>query len=267
MEMSRKTASFGTLQNQAPAIRQLVETALRGVISGRQKSQPRGRDEWVAHLADALMSESEAPHHAVIAALMSTGVGRRDIFQNYVPAAARYLGELWVGDKVSFVDVTVGASRLQSLFRSHPDDVARSWQGRSIPLGHSVLMVIPRFEGHSLGAFVAADSLRRHGLWTHMGIGLDGGELTEIVDSGQFSMIGITLGTPNSVEKATELIDFVRTKISHVPPIVIGGRAVEVMPDAVRRTGADHTARNAREAIEKCGLSAMVQASRCDEVC
>lgn len=267
MNVSKKSASFDAIQNQGAAIRYLVESALQEVVSVKRRSSPRSREEWIAHLCETLMSDSEASHHAAIAALMANGIGEAEMLQSYIPDVARHLGQMWVRDEASFVDVTVAASRLQQLFRSRPGGPPGDWQGRSIPLGHAVLMVIPQFEGHSLGAFVAADGLRRHGLWVHMGIGLNGPELAEMASSGRFSMVGVTLSSPNSVEKAAELIDFVRHNGDRVPPIVVGGRAVKVVPDVAGRTGADHAVHTVREAVEKSGLSTAVASIGFDEVC
>ncbi|MEO1140396.1 MAG: cobalamin B12-binding domain-containing protein [Pseudomonadota bacterium] len=206
------------------------------------------------------MSESDSSYQSVIASLIASGVSSEEVFQAYIPSAARFLGELWVSDQASFVDVTVGASRLQGLFRAKDTDVMARWVDRSIPLGQSVLMVIPEYEQHALGAFVAADNLRRHGLWVHMAIGLNHAELADLIRSSRFAMIGISTATRNSVEKTTELVDYIRSNADYVPPIVIGGRAVDEDDKAVLRTGADFAVRTAREAIEKCGLSSVSQA-------
>lgn len=252
--------SSGLADTQRPAIRFLVESALQTVISNTASTEPRTRDEWIGRLCEALMSDSDSSYQSVVASLISSGVRSEDVFQSYIPAAARLLGEMWVSDQASFVDVTVGASRLQGLFRAKESDVMARWADRSIPLGQSVLMIIPDYEQHALGAFVAADNLRRHGLWVHMAIGLNKRELAELVGSSRFAMIGISVATRNTVEKTTELVDYLRSNTDYVPPIVIGGRAVEEDAKAVQRTGADFAVKTAREAIEKCGLSSVSEA-------
>lgn len=250
----------GLSNAQQPGIRFLVESALRTVMSNSGHAEPRTRDEWIGRLCEALMSESDSSYRSVIASLVASGVSTEEVFQSYVPAASHFLGELWVSDQASFVDVTVGASRLQGLFRERQADVMAGWSDRSIPLGQSVLMIIPEFEQHALGAFVTADNLRRHGLWVHMAIGLTYDELAELSGSSRFAMIGISIATRNSVEKTTKLVDYLRSNTGYLPPIVIGGRAVEADPKAVTRTGADFAVRTAREAIEKCGLSSVAEA-------
>ena len=260
MQKSSSPRGPGLVETQRPAIRFLVESALRTLNSKVAAAQPRTRDQWVGRLCQALMSESDLEYEAVIKALIATGVEPEDVYQSYVPSAARFLGELWVSDRASFVDVTIGASRLQSLFRSSDLSLASRFSDRSIPLGLSVLMIIPEYEQHALGAFVIADNLRRHGLWVHMAIGLKEAELSDLIRSSRFTMIGISLATRATVEKTTGLVDYIRSNVEYVPPIVVGGRIVDEDETAVLRTGADFAVRTAREAIERCGLSSVAEA-------
>lgn len=248
------------VETQKPAIRFLVESALRTLNSKATSAEPRTRDQWIGRLCQALMSDVDADYRNVIKSLMATGVESKDVYQSYVPAAARFLGELWVSDRASFVDVTIGASRLQSLFRDNNLNLTSPLADRTIPLGQSVLMVIPEYEHHALGAFVIADNLRRHGLWVHMAIGLKDAELAELIRTSRFAMIGISVATRSTVEKTTGVIDYIRSHVDYVPPIVIGGRVVEEDAAAVLRTGADFAVRTAREAIEQCGLSSVAEA-------
>lgn len=249
----------GLSDGQKPAIRFLIESALRTVTTGKAKSNPSNRQEWVAYLAEALMADSDAPYQSVLTSLMANGVSSDEIFQKYIPDTARYLGELWVSDQASFMDVTAGAARLQSLFRTRDANSTSAWMSRSIPLGHSVLMVLPDFEDHSLGAFVAADDLRHHGLWVHMSIALDASEIVELLNANRFSMVGMSLATMESVDKCADLVDFLREKAELLPPVVVGGRAVDGNEDAIIRAGADFVATSAKEAIELCGLPSVAR--------
>ena len=240
--------------SQQPALRFLVESALRKVISSSSSEVPRDRNGWVELLTDAIASDSDTHHESVIATMMANGVSSEELFEFYVPAVARRIGEYWVKDKASFVEVTVGAARLQALFRMRPNGTRKDFDG-TIPLGEPVIMLVPDFEDHALGAFVAADQLRRHGLWVHMGIRMSREELVDLLSSRSFSLLGITSATLNALEKVTSLVDYLRTQLDSVPPIVVGGRIVKEPNRVVQRTGADFAVRSAREAVEKCGLS------------
>lgn len=244
---------------RGPAIRFLVESALRQIASDYVERNPQGHEEWVERLCAALMSESETSHKAVLSALIATGVTSEQVYQEYVPEAAQRLGEMWISDTASFVDVTLGASRLQALFRSAGDARGLPMLDRSIPLGQEVLMVIPPFEQHSLGAFVAADTFRRHGVWVRMAIGMETPELVELLRESRFSAVGLTLATRKSVEKAGELIEDLRMNVRSLPPVMVGGRIVAERGAGARRCGADHAVGSVREAIERCGLATVTE--------
>lgn len=242
----------------ASGIRFLVESALRQVATGKQKPEiPQNRKGWLDLLCAALTEPTDAATQQVIGQMIASGITQREIYQNFIPDAARHLGELWVQDKASFVDVTIGASRLQEMLRQSGGREMGGWMDRSIPLGQSILMIVPTFEQHSIGAFVAADQFRRHGLWVHMAIGLENAELSHLVGSGRFAMAGITVSSTKSLEGLTELIDYLRSTADDCPPIVVGGHVVEGPQVVERRTGADFAVRTVREAIERCGLASV----------
>jgi methanogenic corrinoid protein MtbC1 len=247
----------GLNQKREPAIRFLVESALRSVRSTSQSEKPRTREEWIAYLAEAMISDSETSHHAAISSLIASGVTSEEVYQKYIPAVSRFLGEMWVSDKVSFVDVTVGAARLQALFRDKAEPGDSGWFARSIPLGQSVLMIVPNFENHSLGGFVAADQFRRHGLWVHMAIGLEREEIASMVESSGFSLLGITAATAKSIEYSQKLVEYLKTRVDYCPPIAIGGHGVDDHTQVERITGADFAVQSVREAVERAGLSSV----------
>jgi len=259
MSDSLRSGVSGKSGHSDHAIRVLVESALREVASSKARSQPNSQREWVALLCEKLMSDSETSHHAVISQILAGGVSAEELHRTYIPAASRLLGELWVQDKASFVEVTVGAARLQALFRDRREAIGDRWTERLVPLGHSVLMVVPDFEQHTLGSFVAAGQMRRYGLWVHMGIGLDKAEIAELLEARHFSMLGVSAATWNSVVNTTEIVDYLRSNVKDLPPIVIGGRVATEnetgREKVVRRTGADFAVRSAREAVERCGLA------------
>ncbi len=252
----------GEMMGDAPrgaAIRFLVESALRKVASDYGDRSPKDRDAWIDRLCAALTSDSETSHQSVIGALIANGVSSEQVYQDYVPAAARRLGEMWISDRASFVDVTLGAARLQALFRAAGDGSGASMLGRSIPLGQEILMVIPSFEQHSLGAFVAADTFRRHGVWVRMAIGMEAAELAQLLREGRFAAVGLSLSTRKSVESAGELIEYLRNKLGSLPPVLVGGRCVAENDDVLALCGADLAVQSVREAIERCGLATVTE--------
>ncbi|MFP4273857.1 MAG: B12-binding domain-containing protein [Paracoccaceae bacterium] len=244
-------------------IRFLAESALRVLAESRQGELPSTRDGWVERLCRALMSDSETSHHRTISMMIANGIPSIDIVERYIPAVARRLGELWVKDDVSFVDVTLAAGRLQGLVRARADIGAVS-PARTIPMGQAVLIVLPEFEDHTLGAFVAADQFRRHGQWVHMAIGLSPSELLNEISEREFAMVGFTCGSEKSVDLMAELIDYLRTNGGNLPPLVLGGYAVHLIGDLAQRVGVDHAVGSTREAVERCGLATVAESLSID---
>lgn len=259
MELDPRRQRSGLTAPQGHGIRFLVESALRSIASDRITNRPTTRSQWVERLCEALMSTSETSYQSVISELMSIGVSSQDIYQVFVPEAARHLGKLWLHDEASFVDVSIGASRLQALLRDAESRGHAKGLDPTIPLGQSILVVIPDFEDHSLGAFVAADQFRRHGLWVHMAISLKPDELVNLIATGRFSMIGVTAASRKTVEKLAGLIEYIRSRTEMCPPVVVGGRAVSEVADVARRTGADFAVKSVREAVERCGLATVAE--------
>ncbi|WP_371227434.1 hypothetical protein [Roseovarius sp. 2305UL8-3] len=224
--------------------------------------EPGNRDDWIAQLGDALLSTSEEAHQVTLSSLVAAGVTAEQLYHDYIPEASRYLGKKWVSDEASFVGVTTGAARLQALFhdRAHATNT-QPLLGRGAPPSGSVLMVIPDYEQHSLGAFVVADGLRRHGLGVRMAVGLSEAELTNILSERQFSMIGISLATWKSVESTAKMVAHLRATVDKLPPIVIGGRIVGDRTSITRCTGADYAVKSIKEAIKRCGLATAAEVS------
>jgi methylmalonyl-CoA mutase cobalamin-binding subunit len=251
---TQQARSGGDSYREDDGIRFLVESALRSVALSKNHTKPATRSEWVRHLCDALLAESDTGYQAVLSDMVLNGFESEDIYHSVVPDAARLLGEMWLYDEATFVEVTTGAARLQGLMRGRNSGDNGSWMDRSVPLGQSILLVIPQFEDHSLGAFVAADQFRRHGIWVHLAIGLETAEVVDQVAGGRFSMVGFTLSTGNCLDELTGLVSDIWAGVTECPPLIIGGSAVDVESSVAERTGATYGVRSVREAIERCNL-------------
>ncbi|MEI4231548.1 hypothetical protein [Roseovarius sp. D22-M7] len=260
--MKQDTRQAGTgngSYEEDDGIRFLVESALRSVATHKHHEKPASRAEWVQHLCDALVAESDTAYRAVISDMVLSGFEPEDLYQSVIPDAARHLGEMWLYDEATFVEVTTGASRLQSLIRERKVGDNGPGMDRSVPLGQSILLVIPQFEDHSLGAFVAADQFRRHGVWVNLAIGLETDEVVNLVAGGRFSMVGFTLSTGNALDRMTDLVTDIRDSVKECPPLIIGGSVVDQESAVADRTGATYAVQSVREAIERCRLVSVAE--------
>ncbi len=254
--VSRKTEdAHSEAAESDTGIQTLAESALRLLAESRQEPTPDSLDGWVDRFCDSLLAEVETCHQRVIASLVANGYGAETIHDEIVPRAAARLGERWLHDEASFVDVTTATARLQRLLRDRRA-AGRDAAGTGLEPGTlSIMVVVPEFENHALGAFVAADQFRRLGHRVHMAIGHHPAELAQQIDEGGFDMIGVTCASERAVDPLGELLGHLRKNCASLPPVVVGGQAVGHVPDLLARCGADHAATKTREAIEVCGLA------------
>ncbi|MEO0751941.1 MAG: hypothetical protein AAFY25_09060 [Pseudomonadota bacterium] len=237
-----------------PALQFLAEAALKVLAAKGGGQAPQTHDEWVHFLCNAVLADGDVKHGLAVTQLMSSGATSDEILHSLVPAVARRLGEMWVGDEASFVDVTIGSARLQQMFQMREEE-AHPLDGRRASVdGDTVLMVVPEFDQHSLGAFVAADEFRRAGIWTRIGLLISAEEVCELLQAKHFAMLGISVGSRDSVVRAAEFVNYIRTNANRVPPVVVSGNVVERLDVLRSQTGADFVVSTAQEAIDLCGL-------------
>ena len=125
-------------------IRFLVESALRSVASHKNHAKPASRFEWVQHLCDALISESDTGYRSVMSDLVLNGFEPDDIYQSVIPDAARQLGEMWLYDEATFVEVTTGpracrAGARKEVRRQRVLDGSQHSAGSIHPAGHPAI--------------------------------------------------------------------------------------------------------------------------------
>ncbi len=239
----------------------LAVRALAFLASREEGSHKRTQEALVKELCEAFIHSDESRRYAVVSRMIASGITSTEFVDVYVPLVARKLGEAWVDDAMSFVEVTVGAARLQETVRSLG---GADRPGVTIPLGHRVLLVIPQEENHTLGAFIAASQFRRYGLWVHMAIGQSPGEVVETVRADNFQMIGISSSGRQSLESVNQLVRAIKSGCPSAAPIVLGGNLCNIEKRAQEFTGVDFVTTNPRQALGYCGLTANPEQAICD---
>ncbi|MFP4238753.1 MAG: B12-binding domain-containing protein [Rhodosalinus sp.] len=239
---------------QHTGIRTLAESALRILAESRQCDRRGDTAQWVERLCDAVVSDSETSHHRVISAMVSSGVCSDEVFDTYLPAVARELGDRWMRDEATFVEVTVGTGRLQTLLRERAERRCAAPSGGT----RGILLVLPPFEAHALGVFIAADQMRRAGHSVQLAIGPSAAEVAALVAQRDFAMVGLTCATRRATGELRTFISEMRAAArAPLPPVVIGGPVKESVPDLAQTTGADHVAGDCEEALRLVGLAHM----------
>jgi methylmalonyl-CoA mutase cobalamin-binding domain/chain len=216
-------------------------------------------------LCDAFLSERESTRHAILARMRKEGVSVEDIVDVVLPEVARNAGRLWMEDEISFADVTIITARLQetvrALGRVRRDNPAEDRAGAfgstsssSLNARKRVLLIIPRPEEHTFGAFVVADQIRRHGFEVDIAMDLHPRQVAEKVRKTRYHMVGITASGRRSLASAKELVEIIRTFATRVTHIVLGGSIVEGGTNLKAMTGVDHVLFDVPSALRACGL-------------
>ncbi len=247
-------------QHSTPASRQAIEAAeiarlarrAIAVLAADRPGRADGITQRLGQLCDAFLSLDEDERHDMVMRLRQDGVTTHEIIDHIVPAAAAMMGDRWFADEISFAHVTIGAARLQEAVRVLGwHDPSRHHRHVAAP---ALLLIIPRGEDHTLGAFVLADQLRRRGYQVDMAIDQSSRQVAEMLRKRRYSMVGITVSGRRTLASARELVDMIRLTVTRVTPVVIGGAILDKEYDALTLTGADHTARDAGSALRRCGL-------------
>jgi methanogenic corrinoid protein MtbC1 len=233
----------------------LATKALRVLASADAPTADAGQETPLAQLlalTEAYIGLDESARHDMLARIMGRGVSAHDVIEAVVPAAARYMGELWATDKLSFAEVTIGAARLQETVRTI--GTRRIVVDAPDTESPSVMLVVPRVEQHTLGIFVLAEQFRRMGIRVHMTLGNNQAEILRLVRLHRFAMVGVTASSRRTLASVRDLVKTIRNGVPRITPIVVGGPVTALNLDIRSMTGADHVAGTAEEALRLCGI-------------
>ena len=170
----------------------------------------------------------------------------------YIPEAARRMGDAWTDDQMSWLDVSIGVGRLQSLLR----EIGMAWVAdQAGDTGHgTVLLIVPDREQHTLGPMVAMGQMRRYGVSVCLRIAPSHNELRSLMVARQFDGVLISIATKDKLESVSNTVQFIKAVAGKPMPIVVGGAVTPKVEDLAAATGADLASNDICEALESLGL-------------
>ncbi|ABD53080.1 cobalamin B12-binding domain-containing protein [Jannaschia sp. CCS1] len=248
-------------------VRELARIALQRLTqpNGLRVNRSCGLTDRLDDLCEAFLSDSNEDRHIVIHQMRLDGISANEIIDHVIPAVAAVLGQRWADDTLSFVEVTIGSARLQEAVRAliahelsrdasniHRDTLSAGPDRVHTP---KVLLLVPRPEHHTLGAFVAADQFRRFGYDVDIAVDQHPKQVAATLRDRRYCMIGISIAGRRTLASTRELVDIIRATVTRVTPIVLGGSLLETDQDLKKATGVDYVARTVRDALELCGLN------------
>jgi methanogenic corrinoid protein MtbC1 len=265
MTAERTNQATGLAGVSDAEVTRLAARAISILLTGKTRL-PENSGRWpgiegrLDLLCDAFLSDRHELRSRILARMRQDGIPVEDIIDVVLPEVARSAGQRWMDDDISFADVTIVTARLQETVRAlgrvprgaYParlEDKVETAQARP-----RVLLIIPRTEEHTMGAFVVADQIRRNGCEVDIAMDVHARQVAEMVRKTRYHMVGITAAGRRSIASAKELVDTIRASVTRVTPIVLGGSVVEGVASLKAMTGVDYVVCDASAALKACGL-------------
>ncbi|MEO8318235.1 MAG: cobalamin B12-binding domain-containing protein [Bradyrhizobium sp.] len=175
---------------------------------------------------------------AYVEELVAKGTSVEAIFLDLLAPAARQLGTQWESDATDFASVTLAVGRLQLIMRRLGDRFISETSGGHA--GESVLLTNIPGEQHSFGLSMVAEFFRRAGWNLCTGPFSSHQELTSLVNSHWFDIVGFSVSSDRRLDELKRGIhDIRRGSRNRNVGIIIGGPMVIAQPDLVASMGAD----------------------------
>jgi len=240
-------------------VARLAAGAIAMVLSEKDEGQP----SMVAQLdllVDAFLSDRDETRHALFSKMRHGGFSIEDIIDVVLPRVARAAGRRWMDDDISFAEVTIATARLQETARALRSGspvratLRHGSEGEAMRAQPRVLLIIPRVEDHTLGTFVVADQMRRHGCTVEIAMDMHPRQIAEKVQKNRYCMIGITAAGRRTLASTKELVETIKASVTRVTPVVLGGSVIEGEGNLKAMTGVDHVVRDVPSALRACGL-------------
>lgn len=180
--------------------------------------------------------------------LQASGMDLETLLMEIMAPAVRELGEMWLNDRMSFVEVTTKSARLQHMIRSlGRADAFQMADGRA-----SVLLAAAPGEQHTFGLFVLAELFLAAGWSVSLEANSRLDVLCELAESRRYDAIGMSVGSERFLPPVREQVATLRQATrSNTSRIFLGGWAFTNAGQSLDDYGADLVAIDGRSAVER----------------
>lgn len=235
-----------------PATSPLVENTASVPARG-----PWCSDEAISRFAELCVNNDPGKIDEQVTDMLAKGVSLESIFLYLLEPVARHLGDRWLADDLSFLDVHMGLTRLHQLI-CECESIGYQSENQPLP-NQSILLTCAPGEDHTFGLTMVADFFRRYGWQVSNLCGLDSDFLMARLSSTHYSAAGFSLHHEASYDRLKTTIEQVRTTSSNKNLVImVGGDYFIRNPEGVKSIGADIFATNGKEAVSKatnaCGI-------------
>ena len=203
-------------------------------------------------LHDSLLAAVTDPDRNLFKRVLSrsiqNGVRVEDIANRHIPAVARALGTAWVEDKLGFSSVSIASARLQNYLIQNGLKWCDAVVHPRAPKA-SVLLFVPEYEQHTLGATLLAGQLRAENVQVIPKLDATDDDMIRAVERREHDLVMISSSRTETIALLCTTVSKLKNN-SACSPVMIGGHLTEEIPDALRTIGADFAANSCQDAME-----------------
>ena len=204
--------------------------------------------ETCARFFEALLAPSEAEATALVAQLVHEGRPADALMLELLAPAAVLAGERWAADTCDFVQVTVLVGRLQRMMRDLGQRLTATGTPYHAP-GRALVSTLPG-ETHTFGLHMVAEFLYADGWGVLIGAPVESRAAADRVAEEWIDIAAFSVSrTESLLPLRQEIAEVRRRSLNPRVKVMVGGHAVHGHPDAVKLTGADAGAVDARDAV------------------
>ena len=221
--------------------------AAKEVTAGRVLSGP-----VIDRLTAAILDPDTRAFDAIGPVLRRMRISNIDLSEVYFPQIARNLGCDWEADRVTFVQVSSGLARMQSLQRQFCTDWAKD-ESQSSSAGR-LLLILPNGEQHSFGPMVLLGQLRRSGFSVCLKIAPQPSELRSLLKQDVFDGVLLSVACREKLDACRSLLKTIKNASHGRLCVAVGGAVLASGVDVMAATGADIVTNDPATALAAFGL-------------
>lgn len=191
----------------------------------------------------------------LIQALLDDGFHPEWLVSRLFVDAARRLGELWLADECTFLDVTIATQRLGSALV----DLETRAPSPPMPAAAGQVLLCPMpGDQHGFGLSVLGYFLRRAGWDVAAPVMNTATAIEAEVAARGYDIVGLSIGHERAVPNVADLIRRIRARsVNPAILVAVGGPMVNQHPEQSARFGADLWAEDAAAFVKVLGRSAL----------
>ena len=208
--------------NQIEALaRKALEQLAQSQNTANQSHQPTPPQADVESFKKAVIANDIIKARREVDRLTAAGTSYEWIADVLIAGAARRLGDMWVKDELSFLQVSLAVS---GLLRINAELRSKARRPRA-STGALAIFAALKGQAHTLGIVLAAEAFRQHGWDIELLLDSTIENVVQHTTDNKPAIVGLTAGRDDRLSEITELVSRLKS-LPQPPRTLLGGHAV-----------------------------------------